>query len=116
MQHHAYVDNFLIVCACRVWVAAYPILTDEFGFERVASINHTQNAIIARDEDTPRVNAYVSQLLDRFPVTTWGGSRGKTCGLVLDRLIKNFYRHPGTACYLKMVTGYDSYLHEAYKK
>jgi SAM-dependent methyltransferase len=100
----------------RVWVAAYPILTDEFGFERVASINHTQNAIIARDEDTPRVNAYVSQLLHRFPVTTWGGSRGKTCGLVLDRLIKNFYRHPGTACYLKMVTGYDSYLHEAYKK
>jgi len=100
----------------RVWDAAYPVLTEEIGLGRVASINHTTNAIVARDQDTPRVNAYVDQLLGKFPIMTWGGSRGETCHLVLDRLIKNFYRHPGTACYLKMVTGFDSYMHEAYKK
>jgi|TARA_B110000091_G_C13652198_1_gene405901 hypothetical protein len=31
-------------------------------------------------------------------------------------LIKNFYRHPGTALYEKMETGYDSYMHLCNKK
>ena len=30
--------------------------------------------------------------------------------------VSDFYRHPGTALYLKMVTGYDSYMHEVYQK
>ena len=34
--------------------------------------------------------------------------RSWRCRHVVDRLIKSFYRHPGTALYLKMVSGYVS--------
>lgn len=40
---------------------------------------------------------------------------GPRCHKVGERLIANFYRHPGTALYLKMVTGYDSYMHQAWR-
>ena len=99
----------------RVWNVAYPYLSDT-GFDRVASFNHTQGAIQARDEDEARVNAYTTQLFAQYPVFQTPFGIGSTCELVSDRLIKNFYRHPGTACYLKMVTGFDSYMHEAYRK
>merc|ERR1711998_339683 len=39
----------------RIWLEATPYL-NENGFNRVESINHTAGAIVARDEDTDRVN------------------------------------------------------------
>jgi len=100
----------------RCWVKALPILEDVIGLKRVNSLNHTAGAITARDEDLPRVNAYTDSVTDQYPFFKYAGERGKTCKHVVDRLIKNFYRHPGTALYLKMVTGFDSYMHEAYQK
>jgi len=100
----------------RCWVKAVPVLEKEIGLKRVNSLNHTKGAVVARDEDTDRVNNYVLSITGQYPVFRYGGSRGKTCEHVVDRLIKNFYRHPGTALYLKMVTGFDSYMHEAYQK
>jgi SAM-dependent methyltransferase len=99
-----------------IWHKALPILENEIGLKRVNSLNHTKGAVIARDEDEARVNSFVSEMMARYPVFEYTGSRGKTCGHVVDRLLKNFYRHPGTALYLKMVTGFDSYMHEAYQK
>ena len=32
-----------------------------------------------------------------------------------DRLLKNFYRHPGTDLYQRMVVGHDSYMHLCYR-
>ena len=62
------------------------------------------------------MNAYTSSITAQYPVFQYSGSRGRTCEHVVDRLIKNFYRHPGTALYLKMVSGFDSYMHESYQK
>eukprot|EP00501_MAST-03F_sp_TOSAG23-6_P001884 GSMAST32.ASY1.ANO1.1962.1 assembled CDS len=93
----------------RVWNAAVPYLNDN-GFSRQMSLNHTAGAITARDEDENRVNAYCDSLMGGFPVFKAPFGWGDECHLVTDRLIKNFYRHPGT-----MVTGFDSYMHEAYQ-
>lgn len=87
----------------RVWLAAYPHLSQN-GFERVASLNHTKGAIQARDEDEDRVNAYADQLFGQYPLAFKMPIRGAPCLHVVDRLLKNFYRHPGTALYYKMVS------------
>jgi len=96
-----------------VWREAAPALR-EFGMVPCGSLNHTQNAVKARDEDEVRVNMYVDHLKAQFPVMLLPHF-GERCGNVADRLIKNFYRHPGTALYLKMVNGAHSYMHECYK-
>jgi len=96
-----------------VWHMAAPALR-ELGMVPCGSLNHTQNAVKARDEDELRVNMYVEHLLSQFPVMSLP-HLGARCGNVADRLIKNFYRHPGTALYHKMVTGAHSYMHECYK-
>ena len=62
------------------------------------------------EEDKERVDMYVDYLLGNFPIMKVPYF-GKRCHHVSDMLIKNFYRHPGTALYEKMVTGYDSYMH-----
>ena len=38
------------------------------------------------------------------------------CSQTMEMLIKNFYRHPGTALYNTMVSGFDSYYRFAFKK
>merc|ERR1711924_398850 len=84
------------------------------GFQLAHSLNHTAGAIKARDEDFDRVELAVDQLLDPYL-----GTRlpyfGERCLTVGRQLIKNFYRHPGTALYLKMTTGFDSYVQQAWK-
>jgi len=100
----------------RCWVKGADVLQQQIGMKRMDTINHTKGAVTARDEDKDRVNAYVSSLIAPYPIFTWAGSRGETCQHVVDRLVKNFYRHPGTALYLKMVSGFDSYMHESYQK
>jgi SAM-dependent methyltransferase len=97
-----------------VWDDAAEYLP-KIGFEPCGSLNHTKGAILARDEDEERVNMYVEYLLDQFPVMKVPYF-GPQCHHVCDMLIKNFYRHPGTALYEKMETGYDSYMHLCYEK
>ena len=38
------------------------------------------------------------------------------CSQTMEMLIKNFYRHPCTALYNTMVSGFDSYYRFAFKK
>jgi len=92
-----------------VWHMADPVLT-ELGLEGCGSLNHTQGAVKARIEDKDRVDMYVQHLIDQFPVMSVPYF-GKRCAHVTDRLIKNFYRHPGTKLYQQMVTGAHSYMH-----
>merc|ERR1711957_794027 len=100
----------------RCWTKGFDVLESKIGLTRLDPLNHTKGAVIARDEDEARVNAYTSSITAQYPVFQYSGSRGRTCEHVVDRLIKNFYRHPGTALYLKMVSGFDSYMHESYQK
>ena len=98
----------------RVWEAAGAYLPAA-GFDLVHSKNWTSAAILARDEDKERVDLALRQLMAPYYVmrVPYIGPR---CYHVTERLIANFYRHPGTALYLKMVTGYDSYMHQAWRK
>ena len=97
----------------RVWLEA-----DEFlptiGFEKINDYNHTKGAVIARDEDYDRVEAFMAELIGMYPVMKLPYF-GERCARVTNRLIVDFYRHPGTALYLKMVTGYDSYMHQTWR-
>jgi len=97
----------------RVWEEA-DVALPALGFSQVNSFNHTRGAVIARDEDYERVEGVMAHLLAPYPVMKLPYF-GERCHKVGERLIANFYRHPGTALYLKMVTGYDSYMHQAWK-
>jgi SAM-dependent methyltransferase len=96
----------------RVWEEA-DIFLPTLGFKLENNFNHTKGAVIARDEDYERVELVMSQLTAPYPVMTLPYF-GERCKKVSNRLIANFYRHPGTALYLKMVTGFDSYMHQAW--
>jgi ubiquinone/menaquinone biosynthesis C-methylase UbiE len=98
----------------RVWDEAAAYLPTA-GFELAHSKNWTSAAILARDEDKERVDSALAGLISPYYVmkVPYFGPR---CYHVTERLIANFYRHPGTALYLKMVTGYDSYMHQAWRK
>jgi len=98
----------------RVWLEAGDYLPTA-GFELAHSKNHTEGAVIARDEDFERVELALDQLISPYHVMKlpYFGDRCKT---VLKLLIANFFRHPGTALYLKMTTGFDSYMHQAWRK
>ena len=98
----------------RVWEEAGAYLPAA-GFDLVHSKNWTSAAILARDEDKERVDLALRQLMAPYYVmrVPYFGPR---CYHVTERLIANFYRHPGTALYLKMVTGYDSDLRQAWRK
>jgi SAM-dependent methyltransferase len=97
-----------------VWLTGEKYLP-KIGFEPCGSLNHTKGAITARDEDEQRVNMYLDHLIAGFPVmkVPFFGDR---CSAVSNLLVKNFYRHPGTAMYIKMQTGFDSYMHLCFSK
>jgi len=92
-----------------VWKMAQPILS-EMGMSDCGELNHTRGAVQARIEDKERVDMYVQHLIDQFPVMSLP-TVGKRCAHVSDRLIKNFYRHPGTKLFKQMETGAHSYMH-----
>ena len=97
----------------RVWVAAEQYFkSDETDMQLTEFTNVTVNAVNARVEDEPRVNAFCNNMFDRFPIT----HVMPQCRHVLDRMVKNFYRHPGTNLFKTMVTGYDSYVHMSASK
>lgn len=97
----------------RVWREAEKALP-ELGFELVDSTDYTKDAVVARDLDEDRVNLAIDQMLAPFHVMSvpYFGPR---CKHVVERLIANFYRHPKTALYIRMVTTFDSYLHQAWR-
>jgi hypothetical protein len=97
-----------------VWHMAEPVLA-ELGMEACGSRNHTQGAVSARVEDKDRVDMYVEHLINHFPVMSVPHI-GKRCAHVTDRLIKNFYRHPGTKLFKQMVTGAHSYMHLCHRR
>jgi len=97
----------------RVWHQGNDYLPTA-GFEMAYNTNHTQGAVVARDEDAKRVDLVLKQLLDGL-IATKLPYFGERCAQVSERLIANFYRHPGTAMYLKMVSGTDSYMHQAWR-
>jgi ubiquinone/menaquinone biosynthesis C-methylase UbiE len=97
----------------RVWHQGNEYLPTA-GFEMAYNTNHTQGAVVARDEDAKRVDLFLNQLLDSL-VATKLPYFGERCAQASKRLIANFFRHPGTAMYLKMVSGTDSYMHQAWR-
>lgn len=97
----------------RAWLQAGEYLPT-VGFELVDNTNHTKGAVTARDEDFDRVEMVNDHILNGYPVMN-APYFGPRCRTVVGQLIKNFYRHPGTALYLKMVTGYDSYMHQSWR-
>jgi ubiquinone/menaquinone biosynthesis C-methylase UbiE len=97
----------------RVWLEGNQYLPTA-GFELANNKNHTAGAITARDEDKERVDLAVMQLLSPY-IGTKLPYFGERCLKVGERLIANFYRHPGTAMYIKMTTGFDSYMHQAWR-
>ena len=97
----------------RVWLEGNQYLPTA-GFELAHNKNHTAGAITARDEDKERVDLAVMQLLSPY-IGTKLPYFGERCLKVGERLIANFYRHPGTAMYIKMTTGFDSYMHQAWR-
>jgi len=97
----------------KVWHEAAAFLP-ELGFELVDSTNHTQEAVEARDLDKERVDMAIGQMLD--PYTLFKIPHfGPQCYHVVERLVANFYRHPGTSLYINMVTGFDSYMQQAWR-
>lgn len=92
----------------KVWGDATEYLTAN-GFTACGSKNVTDRAILARDEDTDRVNGFLEQLLDAYPV--FGVPVvGAPCRSTIEVMVKNFYRHPGTDLYQRMTVGDDSYM------
>ena len=97
----------------RVWVAAEEYFqSSETTLELKEFSNVTTHAVNARLEDEPRVDAFCNNMFDRFPML----SVMPQCRHVLDRMVKNFYRHPGTNLFKTMTTGYDSYVHMSAQK
>jgi len=97
-----------------VWVAAPPHVSAH-GFNLLLNENVTKGAVEARDLDAPRVNAFVESLRQKYFVFRWLG-HDSTCAKTSEMLVKNFYRHPGTALYNTMVTGHDTYARHIYQK
>ena len=98
----------------RLWLVS-PAHLAVHGFEQVSSKNVTAAAVRARDLDAPRVNAFINSLGDKYKAFRWFGKES-TCAKAGELLVKNFYRHPGTALYLTMVSGFDSYMRVAFRK
>jgi SAM-dependent methyltransferase len=78
------------------------------GLQTVEVTDVTEEAIRARDEDKPRIDAYAEQCGERFvgfriPVL---GHRKR---IEAATALKNFCRNPGTRMYQNMVTREDTY-------
>jgi hypothetical protein len=76
--------------------------------ERLHVEDVTAEAIVARDLDKVRVDAYVDYCIEAFygfKIPMIGKKRKLEAALAM----KNFYRNPGTRLYDRMVDGTDSY-------
>jgi ubiquinone/menaquinone biosynthesis C-methylase UbiE len=106
-----------------VWGNAIPDSTwgpcfkylESIGMKCVEVRDVTEQAVVARDQDEGRVDAYVEQCIDAF----WGFKipvLGSRRGAEARAAMKNFYRNPGTNLYANMKNGTDSYKVVAFQK
>jgi len=91
----------------NTWQPCFDYLLSK-GMKQVEVRDVTKEAVIARDKDAGRVDAYVEECLRRFhgfriPVL------GKKRRVQAELAMKNFYRNPGTRLYDDMATGADTY-------
>jgi ubiquinone/menaquinone biosynthesis C-methylase UbiE len=78
------------------------------GMKMVESRDVTKEAILARDLDEPRAEAYVKQVLSKyhaFKIPVFGATKRKEARMA----IMNFYRNPGTNLYDTMIDRRDTY-------
>lgn len=100
----------------RVWKAAEAYLTSKSGgWKLCGSTDHTESAVIARDQDEARVKLYLEQVYAQFPVFKFP-HYGPKCLTASDMLLRNFFRDVGTDLYKRMQTREDSYLHQCYSR
>jgi len=97
----------------KVWFDGADYLTQN-GWTLKQEFNHTDSAVIARDEDNARVDQILSHINSRFPVFKLPYV-GNKCRQVLEPVLRNFFRDVGTDLYLRMVTKHDSYMHQCYQ-
>jgi SAM-dependent methyltransferase len=106
-----------------VWGNAIPTPTWKACFDYLGSIglkqrdvrDVTKEAVAARDQDEPRVEAFVRCCLDGF----WGfriPGLGPKRREEAERAMKNFYRNPGTRLYTNLKDGTDSYMVSCFEK
>lgn len=99
-----------------VWGNAIPDSTWQPCFDYLKKIGMkqrevrdvTKEAILARDQDKARVDAYVDYCIKQFfgfKIPVIGDKRSREAELAM----KNFYRNPGTMLYDRMVNGTDTY-------
>lgn len=89
------------------WQPCFDYL-DSIGMKLVRNDDVTPEAIVARDQDKARVDAYVDHCIDSFvgfriPVL------GRQRRVEAEIALKNFSRNPGTRLYENMRDGTDSY-------
>jgi SAM-dependent methyltransferase len=99
-----------------VWGNAIPDTTwqpcfdalDKMGMKLVEVRDVTKEAVVARDQDEPRVRAFVRQCIDKFlgfRIPVIGSKKRVEARLAME----NFYRNPGTNLYVNMTDGTDTY-------
>lgn len=99
-----------------VWGNAIPDATwepcfqylESIGMKRMEVRDVTKEAVVARDQDKARVDAYVAHCIGSFhgfKIPILGDQRKVEAELAM----KNFYRNPGTRLYENMVDGTDTY-------
>src|SRR5439155_26352279 len=91
----------------RTWKPCLDFL-ESIGLHVVEVADVTQEAILARDQDKARIEAYVEQCLDTyhgFRIALVGPKKRVEARVALQ----NFSRHPGTNLYQNMVDRTDTY-------
>jgi SAM-dependent methyltransferase len=89
------------------WKPCFEFL-DSIGLKLEEQCDVTKDAVLARDEDMPRIDRYVEECMQTFHgfrIPFVGGKKRREAALA----IKNFSRNPGTRLYENMVDGTDSY-------
>jgi len=91
----------------KAWQPAFEFM-ESIGLHVREVVDVTREGVRARDEDAPRIEAYIEQALARFvgfriPVI---GPRRR---LEAELAMKDLCRHPGTRLYEDLRTGVDTY-------
>jgi len=96
------------------WKPCFDYL-DSIGVKQLETRDVTAEAVAARDQDQPRVEAFVNHCLNSF----WGFRipvLGRMRRHEAERAMKNFYRNPGTRLYENMKDGTDTYRVSCFQK
>jgi len=82
-----------------IWYNSFHFLQVDLGMTREEVHDVTDNAVDARDEDFSRVEHFVLSARNNY----YGLQFSERCYKAVNRLLLNFYRHPGTALYKRML-------------